>query len=348
MLARSFAVMAAAAVPFVGVAPAGAVAYQLTGLDGFSWGNAINNMGSVVGVDTVSGRASIYRNGVYTDLGLPDGSTVHAHAINNADRVVGEVYIPQHAGELRYFLDRGFSSRDGQAEILETLPGGLFSAAIDINNHGQIVGVSQALWDPGFSYVTETVLYSDGVMRVLPGAGVSGFVPTAINDLGQIVGYRQYPQIHAVLYNPDGSSVDLGPGMARDINDRGQVIGDSGPSGGAWLYEDGRRIDLGTFDGQTTFVYAINALGQIVGEGGSRPFLYQDGGFHDLQAMIGGDGWTNLRVRGINDASTIVGSASSPDGAVHAVLLTPLPEPGSLMLMGAASIVALRPRRRRS
>src|SRR5580704_6495877 len=75
---------------------------------------------------------------------------------------------------------------------------------------------------------------------------------------------------------PAYSLVELGPGIANDINNLGQVVGAGG--GGAFLYSGGVTTDLGS----GLSANGINDLGQIVGDvlGGSGTqsgFLYSGG-----------------------------------------------------------------------
>lgn len=308
-----------------------AVTYRLTAIDGLQYGNALNASGAVLGLSSTFDRATVYHDGRYTDIGLPDGSTVHPSAINSAGQVVGEAYIPGFHNGFRYFEERGFLASGNQVEVIDPLKGGLSCAAFDINDNGQVLGWSQALWAPDQSYVNETFVYSAGVMRVLPRSSSYGIFPTAINNAGQVVGKCRYNS-HSLLFNPDGIIIDLGVGIARDINDRGQVVGDSGPLGGAWLYDNGQRIELGSFNGETTNIYGINNDGQILGDTSTTPFLYQNGAFHDLRTMIDetGSGW-RWRVKAINDSGLILANGTAASGQTRAVLLAPsVPEPGML------------------
>ena len=92
---------------------------------------------------------------------------------------------------------------------------------------------------------------------------------------------------------------DLGPcdsiyfcGGPMAINERGQIVGTSGRT--AFLWQAGRRTDLGTLPGSTeSSADAINDLGQVVGTsvrgGVYRPFLWEKGRMRDL-GRPGGEG----------------------------------------------------------
>ena len=159
--------------------------------------------------------------------------------------------------------------------------------------------------------------------------------------------------------------VDLGtlPGYASSeatgINSKGDVVGlvYKDEYAGyydrrAFLYKDGTMTDLGGLPGYPrSCAYGINSAGQVVGTayvgdfGESRAFLYSDGAMIDLSSLIDPAlGWTIFEARGINDSGWIVGTMGS-----YAALLTPIPEPSTLVLLstGAISLLAYAWRRRK-
>jgi probable HAF family extracellular repeat protein len=98
--------------------------------------------------------------------------------------------------------------------------------------------------------------------------------------------------------------------------------------------------DLGTLAGTESSAYGINAFGTIVGY--AQPainvdfdgFIYSNGTMTDLNTLLDSSG-AGYRVRGgfaINDSGWIAATAVAPNGHEHAVLLTPVPEPSSLVL----------------
>ena len=184
----------------------------------------------------------------------------------------------------------------------------------------------------------------------------------AINNSGQVVGYawNKSLQEYAFLYS-GGTMQDLGtlPGYtyasdALDINNSGQVVGYSESNGGAahyFLLSGGTMQDLNnliaTSSGWTLYsVNAINDEGQIVGDGldpsgHDGAFLYSDGMMEDLNNLISpSSDWTLDDATAINDNGQIVGWGVGPNGE-NGFLLTPTPEPSSLILLAAGAFSVL-------
>jgi probable HAF family extracellular repeat protein len=105
-----------------------------------------------------------------------------------------------------------------------------------------------------------------------------------INDNGLAVGYSGNcgvfgVPLHALLWQ-NGTATDLGNlggtmnNLATDINNQGQVVGQSDLSGDttfhAFLWQNGGPMaDLGTLPGDfSSFAAAINSKGQVVGFSG--------------------------------------------------------------------------------
>ena len=80
-------------------------------------------------------------------------------------------------------------------------------------------------------------------------------------------------------------------------NERGQVIGWSQLSNGArhaFLWQDGRILDLGTLGGRRSVPVAMNERGQVVGwantkTGDYHAFLWESGKMRDLGTLGGSD-----------------------------------------------------------
>ncbi len=134
----------------------------------------------------------------------------------------------------------------------------------------------------------------------------------ASNDSGQVAGWStdSTGQREAVLWEPDGSMVDLGPGTAYDINDLGQVAGTS--NGLAVLWDaDGTMHDIGSGvalglnnDGQV-----VGSLNDAPGSGGSKPeaFLWSAS---DGVTYLGQPGTLGTSAYSINDNGWVCGSVS--------------------------------------
>jgi len=292
-------------------------------LPGFVWtyGTAINASGQVAGTaHTPPGynSAVLFSDGTVTDLGLPAPS--FGFGINDSGQVVGSAH------------GHAFLYSDGETIDLGTL-GGRFNIARGINNAGTVVGSGETAGGGGAGW-----LYRDGQMTPLDVG------PTSINNRDQVAGSADASgSTHAVFWD-NGQITDLGTlpdddtSIGTALNDAGQVVGVSwlnesvGFSVHAFLYSDGVMTNLGTLGGRDTRATGINNAGQIVGlsdlKNTHHAFLYSDGTMTDLNELIDpGSGWILYDANGINDAGQIVGEGASPDGELHAFVLTPDSKP---------------------
>lgn len=271
----------------------------------------INNRGDVVA------RETLWASGDLIDLGrLPDGAPVSAFAINERRQVVGWAFGSNGL--------RGFLWQNGVLTELGTF-GGDESTAFDVNNRGQVLGVSRTADNDihGFVFTAGTML------DIGPVAFAS-----AINNRGQVAGGSFTPagSLEAFIWT-NGSRTHLGvlPGAdystANDINDRRQVVGQSqvGEWTRAFLWDQGRMVDLGTLPGGLWAVaYKINNRGQVVGWGGTSEheahgILWQDGVAIDLGTLPGG---SYSFATGINERGDIAGASENAADVPVAVLWT--------------------------
>lgn len=194
----------------------------------------ISNSGAVVGFlermedgKKIHRRAFLFRDGRLTDLGVPmGGEESDATAVNDAGQVVGHVYQDYHDSKRRaVFYHNGSTTSLGSF-------GGEGTTATDINSRGEVVGHSQLKsGEPhAFLYANEKLI------DIIPGNRQS--LAYAVNSSGQIVGAASNgSSLRAFLYSGGerGTVIDLnqqiaaGSGWvlteARDINDKGEIVG---------------------------------------------------------------------------------------------------------------------------
>jgi uncharacterized membrane protein len=230
----------------------------------------INNKSEIVGV--VGSQGFLWKDGVLTGLGVAPNTTLPISAaldINERSQVAGascnvhgcpalmwesdgaivpledipggivwgEAFAINDGGEVvghSVNADDGFAAASWQGGTVEPLATGRGSAALDINNRGDIVGFAQLL-------LQRAVIWRNHEMSPLP---VLPALPEsqarAINEHGAAVGHNTRPaasidDAHAVIWQ-EGNVTDLNERIAcgtlpasilltraADINERGQI-----------------------------------------------------------------------------------------------------------------------------
>lgn len=244
--------------------------------------------------DPLLSHAFQWQRGLLTDLGaLPGANSSFASWVNDSGVSVGWSSDNEHMDPLLGIPQMHATMWNNGAIVdLGTLQGGYESAAIAVNNRGQVVGVSANLvLDPFGPLGTQNrvFLWQNGAMEDLNtlGGNDAGFLDligvVAINERGQVAACSYTnaianPITNAPTLDPflweHGAMRDLGTlggtsGCATALNNRGQVVGYSNLKGDltfhAFVWDREALKDLGTFGGDNSVALAINDAGQIIG-----------------------------------------------------------------------------------
>ena len=189
--------------------------------------------------------------------------------INNCRQVVGTAFDAQ-------FIEHGFIWRRGEAELLEAPPGGAGVGVTAVNAHGVAVGASLV------GDNSRAVIWKDGAALFI---GPESMRAVAINKREQVLlEPDSLPGVVSIWEDGEVQplpvlSGSLGTMIARDINNRGQVVGSSSmPDGSsaATLWHKDAAVNLNTrIDSndplrpfvRLAFAALINNRGQIVALG---------------------------------------------------------------------------------
>jgi probable HAF family extracellular repeat protein len=201
------------------------------------------------------------------------------------------------------------------------------SIAYDVNQRGQVAGASYV----ACNCAVHPFVWSGGKLNDLGTLNqAQNACAYGINDLGQVVGDSG----DVFLWSRHAGLLDLGfKGTAYAINDRSEVVGQlhNGGFGHAFLWQNGRVLDLGTLGGGSQDISAaddINAAQQVVGQTTGSNFTHgflwtAAGGMKDLGSLDGLPSSTSA-ASAINDLGQIVGdSYSSGLNTTHAVYFGP-------------------------
>jgi probable HAF family extracellular repeat protein len=281
----------------------------------------------------LAARPGHAQNSVYTitDLGSLGGTRTAAFSINKSGEVAGFADLAD--GRSQAFVYIG-----GTLFNLGTL-GGSDSYAYRISDSGFVIGRSQDATGKYHAFVTILNGSMFDINSLDSKLGDSFSVATAVNGLGQVVGYFQAPGPHMTARNrvflySDHRITDLGTFGGTDsivtaINDSGQMAGTYGKESKAdyaervaFLYSGGQVIKLGSFGNKVTIATDLNNTGQVVGHsqnarGEYHAFIYSGGALTDLGTLPGG---TQSFAYGINSSGQVVGASDSASSTLHAVL----------------------------
>jgi probable HAF family extracellular repeat protein len=267
---------------------------------------------------------------------------------------------------------RGAIWKNGVMTVMPKLPGGRNANVFWMNNRGEVSGHAETgVGDTSCSTVTPfqvrrflPVIWApngdiERVLSPLVSKGDTVAYAFTVNDTGQTVGasglcsttglppfaINSTTATHAVLWERDGSVVDLGSlggaaNIASSVNNRGEVVGTSESPDGTvhafmWTRHNG-ILDYGAFPGAVATVpgccHTLNDQGEIVGFSiepdnpyGGRALIWQGNQPKDLNDFVR---WPGPFVRliaanSINDAGDIVCQGVTSNGEVHACLATP-------------------------
>ncbi|MES2825657.1 MAG: hypothetical protein V4732_18800 [Pseudomonadota bacterium] len=228
---------------------------------------------------------------------------VKAEAFNDRGQIVSTQPIEPAGAFLRGVIWK----RGKGLEFLEPAPGDENSVAIDINNRGEVVGISgpypnesalgerSAIWDR-HSRVTVIPEFPDS----------TGSRPYAMNEAGQVIGANNTPgEVRGYIWDRESGLraieglISGKYGIAHAINDRGEAVGASTFNNGEpgshaifWSEATG-TVDLGDLPGgiENSFAADINNHRQIVGyatgQGSTAAVIWDsEGKIHDLNELV--------------------------------------------------------------
>jgi probable HAF family extracellular repeat protein len=261
----------------------------------------INDAGEVVGYsNTSTGLLTEYNfiafewtsSGGMVNLGkLSGGDSSCAFEINSSGVIAGDSFVSATVVDAANWTDNKIKS-------LGALPKSIFTAALDINDSGEIVGESVFGYGPPFTSHGFEWTSADGMKDLGTLSGGDTSMANAINSSGIIVGQSNSGSVltwHAVKWDGNNEIEDLGtlPGgtysVAFGINDSSEVVG----------------------------------YGNIADNAAHAMLWTSTGGMQDLNDLIAtNSGWVLINANAINASGQITGYGTK-GGHNHAFLLTP-------------------------
>lgn len=265
--------------------------------------NAINNLGQAVGFHTyeLDGvtrfEPTLFKPASRTVVALRGSAGAvngTATSINDKSQIVGYEFNAAGGGFPRAVM---YYAGGRPAMVLNAPEGAVGAFAQDINELGQIVGFAGRLGSAPYP-LWHATLFGTGSrpardLGLLPGGYESA--AQAINDKGQAVGYTRF--IGSVAFYMRATLFDVSTGFnvnldelsaeddplgstARDVNNRGQVVGDINLKaftppyelGNGFLWQRGQMKNLNSLlmpgtGWHITSAYGIDDMGRIAANG---------------------------------------------------------------------------------
>jgi uncharacterized membrane protein len=225
------------------------------------------------------------------------------------------------------------------------IAGAIYTEAMAINDHGQIVGnwMDSGYYHHGFATTTTGF----GTVTEITSPGTNNTVPMGINNEGVIVCYYNGPDsaLHGFLRQADGTCTTIDhPGTsysaAMGINDAGIIVGqwqdDSVGIKRGWIRDvEGNFTNIDIPTSSYTIAQGINNASQIAGywndSGGLiHGFMQNASGSLTILDFPGAD---QTYVNGISNTGQLTGHYLGQDGYWHGFVASPVPEPTTLLLL---------------
>jgi hypothetical protein len=275
----------------------------------------------------------------YSTFDYPDDVWSAAYGINNLGNIVGV-----------YDTGTGWNGYqyDPSTGIFTPLVFPFTASAIeifDINDSGDIVGdYFDGTSARGRGFVREGGTYT----RIdYPGSNPTNSQPWGINNSGKISGYYYHSEDGDFYFNaftkdetgyhsfshPEAVLLTTFSG----INNYDKIVGsyrDGSNNRFGFLFEGGSYMPFVYPPDIEAYPYDINDFDHIVGfyvDGDDHGFLKVGSDFYTIDFPGGHD----TRAYGINNSGIIVGRYYDADNNLHGFIATPVPEPSTLLLLGA-------------
>jgi probable HAF family extracellular repeat protein len=321
-------------------------------------GVRMNNSGDVAGWSSFS-EAPFLRGwfwteeGGFTVLPPPPGFTRY-----RAMDISGTGVIAGDGG-----FDSGLAWRyeDGVFTVIGAVDGLIINYLGGVNEAGDIAGTSKdasfSTPDRGFLDINQVEL-----LNLTPDIGGRA---TDVNNFGEVSGYSMSGGFGAFRWDQAGGlqflgSLGLTHSFANAINDSGEVVGEAlsatGNTSIPWIYTDGLGMhQIPAPVTQSSAATGINSLGNVVGTtqvtGPDLAWLWTGGeSVSDLDDLfdVVAENITTIAAHDITAAGQILALGFDNNvSEFRTVVLTPLPEPGQLLVLGSGiSVLGALYRRR--